>query len=134
MIVCGTAGTGKSYLISAIAHALGSTCVVTGTTGMAAFHTCGKTLHSALQLPIHSSSHRDLQGSSLHRLQLAMKNKSYMIIDKMSMMGLRMMAWVDKHLCQATGQMDVPLGGMSVILFGDFGHLAQAFILQCTRW
>ena len=46
-----------------------------------------------------------------------------MIIDEMSMMGLRMMAWVDKHLRQATGQMDVPLGGMSVILFGDFGQL-----------
>ena len=123
MIVCGTAGTGKSYVISAIAHALGSTCVLTGTTGMAAFHICGKTLHSALQLPIRSSSHRDLQGSSLHRLQLAMKDKSYLIIDEMSMIGLRMMAWLDKRLRQATGQMDVPLGGVSVKLFGDFGQL-----------
>lgn len=38
MIVCGTAGTGKSYLISAIAQVLGDTCVLTGTTGMAAFN------------------------------------------------------------------------------------------------
>lgn len=51
-----------------------------------------------------------------------MKDKSYMTIDEMSMMGLRMMAWVDKRLRQATGQMDVPLGGMSVILFSDFGQ------------
>ncbi len=123
MIVCGTAGTGKSYLICAIAHALGSMCVLTGTTGMAAFHICGNTLHSALQLPIRSSSYRDLQGSSLHRLQLTMKNKSYVIIDEMSMMGLRMMAWVDKRLRQATGQLDVPLGGVSVILLGDFAQL-----------
>lgn len=60
MIVCGTAGTGKSYLINAIAHALGSTCVLTGTTGMAAFHISGKMLHSALQLPIHSFSHSSM--------------------------------------------------------------------------
>lgn len=66
MIVCGTAGTGKLYLICAIANTLGTRCVLTGTTGMAAFHICGKTLHSTLQLPICSSTYRELQGSSLH--------------------------------------------------------------------
>ena len=65
MIVCGTAGTGKSYLISAIAGTLGSTCVLTGTTGMAAFNICGRTIHSTLQLPVNSSCFKDLQGNSL---------------------------------------------------------------------
>ena len=32
-------------------------------------------------------------------------------------------SWVDKHLGQATGKLDQPLGGICVILFGDFGHL-----------
>ena len=103
MIVCGTAGTGKSYLISAIAHALGSTCLLTATTGMAAYNICGKTIHSALQLPVRTS-YRDLQGSSLHRLQLEMKDISFIIIDEMSMIGQRMLAWIDKRLRQATGQ------------------------------
>ncbi len=59
MLVCGTAGTGKSYLISAIAHALGDACLLTGITGMASFNICGKTLHSALKLPIlHSNTCR----------------------------------------------------------------------------
>lgn len=62
MIICGTAGTEKSYLISAIAHTLGSACILTGTTGMAAFNICGSTVHSALKLPVHWSSHKDLQG------------------------------------------------------------------------
>ena len=123
MIACGTAGTGKSYLISAISHALGNKCVVTGTTGMAAFNICGKTLHSTLQLPIHSCKFRDLQGSSLHRLQLTMTNKSYLIIDEMSMMGQRMMAVIDKRLRQATAHLDTPLGGLSVLLLGDFAQL-----------
>ena len=123
MIICGTAGTGKSYLISAISNALGCTCVLTGTTGMAAFHICGRTLHSTLQLPVRTSSYKDLQGRSLHKLQLTMKNKFYLIIDEMSMLGQRMMAWVDKRLRQATGQLDIPFGGVSVILFGDFAQL-----------
>ena len=123
MIICGTAGTGKSYLISAIAQKLRSLCILTATTGMAAFNVCGQTLHSALQLPIRSYTFKDLQGSSLQRLQLTMKDKSYLIIDEMSMMGHRMMAMVDKRLRQATGLLHIPLGGISVILLGDFGQL-----------
>lgn len=122
MIVCGTAGTGKSYLISAISQALGSTCLLTGTTGMAAYNICGKTIHSALQLPVRTS-YRDLQGGSLHRLQLTIKDIAYIIIDEMSMIGQRMLAWIDKRLRQATGKLDTPLGGLSLILFGDFAQL-----------
>ena len=119
----GTAGTGKSYLIGAIAQLLNDHCILTGITGMASFNICGKTLHSALQLPVHQSSQRELQGATLQRLQLQLKDKHYLIIDEMSMMGHKMLAWVDKRLRQASGKLDSPLGGFSVILFGDFGQL-----------
>lgn len=39
------------------------------------------------------------------------------------MLGQRTMAWVDKRLRQATGHLEQPLGGFSVILIGDFGQL-----------
>lgn len=123
MIVSGTAGTGKSYLISAMAQLLKDSCLLTGTTGMASFNICGKTVHSALQLPVHRTSQHTLQGPALQRLQLRLKHKHYIIIDEMSMMGLRMLALVDKRLRQATGKLDSPLGGFTVILFGDFGQL-----------
>lgn len=45
MIICGTAGTGKSYLINAISQCLGEKCLLTGTTGIAAYNIGGKTLH-----------------------------------------------------------------------------------------
>lgn len=122
MLVCGTAGTGKSYLIIAIAHTLGELCLLTGTTGMASFNICGKTLHSALQLPIHSSM-QDLQGTALQRLQMATKKIQYLIIDEMSMLGHRMLAWIDKCLRQVTAQLHQPMGGISTILFGDFAQL-----------
>ena len=41
MIVSGTAGTGKSFLISVIAALLGESCLLTGTTRIAAFNICG---------------------------------------------------------------------------------------------
>lgn len=103
MIVCGTAGTGKSYLISAIAQTLDQSCILTGTTGMASFNICGKTLHSTLNLPVKSTTQQPLQGSALQRLQQNIKDKHYLIIDEMSMMGHRMLAWVDQRLRQATG-------------------------------
>ena len=69
------------------------------------------------------TSYRDLQGSSLHRLQLTIKDIAYIIIDEMSMIGRRMLAWIDKRLCQATGKLDTPLGGLTLIPFGDFAQL-----------
>ena len=123
MIVCGTAGTGKSYLINAISQALGDVCTLTGTTGIASYNICGKTLHSTLQLPINMSRQQDLKGSALQRLQLTMKKKQYILIDEMSMMGQKMFSWVDRRLRQATGKLEQPFGGISVIMFGDFAQL-----------
>lgn len=123
MLVCGTAGTGKLYLISTIAHVLGDACLLTSTTDMASFNTCGRALHSALKLPIHHSNKQDLQGNSLQRLQLIVKNVQYLVIDEMSMIGQRILAWVDKRLQKVTGQLNQLMGGLSVILFGDFGQL-----------
>ena len=108
VIASGTAGIGKSYLISAIAHLLGNHCLLTGTTGMASFNICGKTLHSTLKLPLQYNNAQDVLGSSLQQLQLTVKQSS--------MIGQKMLAWVDKRLRQATGKLECPFGGFSVLL------------------
>ena len=123
MIICGTAGTGKSYLINAISCLLNTLCCLTATTGIAAFHIHGVTIHSLLQLPIRGQNNTELQGSALMRLQEKLKNKKYIIIDEMSMLGQNSLTWIDRRLRQGTGQYDKPFGGMSVILIGDFGQL-----------
>ena len=80
MIVCGTAGTGKTFLINALKEVLGVKCLVTATTGIAAFSINGQMLHSAAQLPIYY--HRELQGESLQCLQLKLEGKAYLIVDE----------------------------------------------------
>jgi len=98
MVACGTAGTGKSYLINTICQCLGDKCILTGTIGMAAFNICGKTLHSTLKLPIHTNVEKDMQGSSLQKLQITFQHKAHIIIDEVEMLGQNTFAWVDKRL------------------------------------
>ena len=69
MLILGTAGTGKSFLIQAIAQLLQDKCLLTATTGIAAFHIGGITLHSALHLPIQKHNCNDLRGQTLAKLQ-----------------------------------------------------------------
>ena len=94
---------------------------MTATTGIAAFTIGGQTLHSAAQLPIRD--YCDLQGDALQRLQMRLEGKHYLIIDEMSMIGHRMMSWLDYRLRAGTGNQEKPFGGMSIILLGDFGQL-----------
>ena len=46
LIVSGTTGTGKSYLIGCLRALLGDVCYVAAPTGVAAFNIGGQTLHS----------------------------------------------------------------------------------------
>ena len=89
MMILGTAGTGKSYLIRALAQYLGSKCLITATTGIVAFNIGGITLHSALQLPVQSHNQNDLTGHSLASLQHKLSNIHFcnIIIDEVSMLG-----------------------------------------------
>ena len=78
---------------------------------------------TALQLPVRLHNNNDLQGTSLQRLQLRFSGKQYLITDEMSMLGQRTLAWFDKRLRQATGKLNDPLRGISVMFLGDFAQL-----------
>ena len=43
--------------------------------------------------------------------------------DENSMLGQHLLFWVERRLRQATGNLNVCLGGLSVIMIGDFGQL-----------
>jgi chromosomal replication initiation ATPase DnaA len=52
LLIIGEGGTGKSYLINAIRNYLKDSCIITATTGKAAFNINVITIHSFLKLPV----------------------------------------------------------------------------------
>lgn len=123
LIVSGTAGTGKSFLIHALRGLLQTQVRVAAPTGVAAFNVDGFTLLSLLHLPVRTEF-KDLQGEQLHNLQQAFSGVKYLIIDEISMVGRKMFAKIDSRLRQAfPHKSDEAFGGCSSILVGDFGQL-----------
>ena len=78
MIVSGTAGTRKTYLIHCIRLLLGDRVRVAVPTGVAAFNIDGHTLHSLLHLPT-KGEYKDLQGKCLHHMQQSRAGMHYLI-------------------------------------------------------
>ena len=76
MIVSGTAGTGKSYLIHCLRLLLQHQVMVAAPTGVAAFNIDGRTLHSLLSLPTRGEF-KDLEGERLTKLQQAFSQVRY---------------------------------------------------------
>ena len=77
MIVSGTAGTGKSYLIHCLRLILNNRLRLAAPTGVAAFNIEGYTLHSLLSLPV-KGDYKDLEGERLHRMQQTWSTSSLM--------------------------------------------------------
>ena len=123
IIVSGTAGTGKSYLINCLRLLLGDQLTVAAPTGVAAFIIDGKTLHTLLSLPTRGDF-KELEGNRLHQLQQQLSAVKYIIIDEISMVGRKIFGQIDRRLRQVYPHRAQELfGGCSVLLFGDFGQL-----------
>ena len=123
MVVTGTAGTGKSYLIQCIRLLLGDALKVAAPTGVASFIIEGTTLHSLFHLPTRGEF-KQLEGNRLQQLQQTMSSIRYIIIDEMSMVGRKVFGQIDRRLRQSfPHHAQEVFGGCSLLLFGDFGQL-----------
>ena len=97
MIISGTAGTGKSFLINCLKDLLKDKVRVAAPTGVAAFNVQGCTLHSLLQLPT-KDEFRELEGGQLQHLQDTLADVRYINIDEMSMVGRKIFGQIDRRL------------------------------------
>ena len=121
MLVLGTAGTGKLWLVYALSNLLGDHIRRAAPTGMTAFPIGGSTLHSLLCLPVPGG--KDLQGNSLKKLQARLAGLKYISIHELFMVSQVKMAWINRRLRQATGKTAGSLGGMSMLMTGNFEQL-----------
>ncbi len=122
LIVTGTAGTGKSYLIQCLRLLLGDSLRVAAPTGVTYFIIEGMTPLSLFHLP--TRGFKELEGNRLNQLQQVMSSIRYVIIDEMSMVGRKVFGQIDRRLRQAfPHHARQVFGGCSILLFGDFGQL-----------
>ena len=138
MFMTGGAGVGKSYATRAIFQAvtrihLGQAgvdfqkppVVVMAPTGTAAFNVAGYTIHGALGIPPNrnlAGPFLRLQSEKLARYQSEWENFRLVIIDEISMVGARMLLYIDWRLRQLKGN-DEPFGNVNVLAVGDLYQL-----------
>jgi len=123
----GPAGSGKTYVLNKYIQYLkerGVTAAVTASTGIAATHIGGMTIHSWSGIGIKdtlSDSDIDLLVQKEHLFKRYEKTK-VLIIDEVSMMHPEMFDALDR-LARAMKMNEKPFGGMQIVLSGDFFQL-----------
>ena len=127
VFLTGSAGSGKTYLLNQYIDFLKSKSVpvgITASTGIAATHLNGTTIHSWSGLGVRDN----LSETDLHNLlkksylKKKFKYVKVLIIDEISMLHSFQLDAVDK-ICRAFKQIDAPFGGLQIVLCGDFFQL-----------
>ncbi|KAK3922031.1 ATP-dependent DNA helicase [Frankliniella fusca] len=66
---------------------------------------------------------KPLEGEALRKFQDEMENVHFIFIDEFSMIGCRLLGWLEKRLREAKPRCDEPFGGLFVYLIGDIRQL-----------
>ncbi|MBI5405182.1 MAG: AAA family ATPase [Candidatus Kerfeldbacteria bacterium] len=131
IFLTGPAGSGKTYVLNAFIrelHRRRAIVSVTASTGIAATHLNGQTIHAWSGIGIHDS----LSSKELDRIVRSKKIRSrvqsaeVLIIDEISMLHGRQFAMVDT-VCRAIRKNGTPFGGIQVVVCGDFFQLPPVF-------
>ncbi len=109
MIISGTVGTEKSYLIKCLKKLLDDCLCVTAPTGVAAYNVDGYMLHSLLSIPV-TGDFKDLEGERLSALQESLCGIRYLITKVSS----RIFGLGRKVASDFTGST------LSILVFDDF--------------
>jgi hypothetical protein len=146
VFLTGEAGSGKTHVVNAYAaylreHEVGF--AVTASTGIAATHIRGMTIHSWSGIGIHSALTDDeVRRIAENRYVVKrIRKASVLIIDEISMLDGRILSLVER-VCRKARRSGLPWGGLQVVLVGDFFQLppvsvdgdAAQFAFQSSAW
>ena len=123
----GSAGSGKTYTLNQFIAWARQHCVsvaVTASTGIAATHINGQTIHSWSGIGIKDElTHSDITKLKKRKdIFRRITKTKVLIIDEISMIDAGLLDNVNK-ICQAIRESDAPFGGLQVILTGDLFQL-----------
>lgn len=127
VFLTGKAGSGKTYLLNQYIEYLkerGVGVAVTASTGIAATHIGGVTIHSWSGIGIKDKlTERDIDSMEQKPyLWKRFENTRVLVIDEVSMLHPHLLDMIDR-VCKAFKRSIEPFGGMQVVLCGDFFQL-----------
>ena len=122
VFLTGKAGTGKSYLLTALTKNTSKNYVILAPTGIAALHVNGQTIHSFFKFETRPYLPNDNGVEFLPKQNAIIKKLDLIIIDEVSMVRCDLMNAVDISLRRNTG-VDLPFGGKQLLLIGDLFQL-----------
>ncbi len=127
VFLTGEPGSGKTYLVNAYVEYLRAhhiTVAITASTGIAATHISGVTIHSWSGVGIRDRlSKTDLEIiTTTDRLAKQISGTDVLIIDEISMLDASVLEMVDE-VCKSIRRSAEPFGGLQVVLVGDFFQL-----------
>ncbi|MEO8785089.1 MAG: PIF1 family DEAD/DEAH box helicase [Candidatus Saccharimonadales bacterium] len=124
-LLTGAAGTGKTYLLRKFirrARKQGKAVSVTASTGLAATHLGGATIHSWAGIGVHDHLPKDhLKKISRQRRDIINKT-DILVIDEISMLHDFRLDIIDSVL-RSVRNSEQPFGGLQIVLCGDFFQL-----------
>ena len=124
MFLTGGAGTGKSFLLRRIVSTLPpNSTFVTASTGVAACHIGGYTLHSFAGIgTVPGTDEENVARASREGPAAKWRHFSHLIIDEISMVDGQLFDQLE-YVARAIRGNQKPFGGIQLILTGDFFQL-----------
>lgn len=143
LLLTGLAGTGKSFTLSRWleeAKRVGMNVAVTASTGIAATHIEGKTIHSWAGVGIGKKSAAAITNGHYWKKYVywTIRNTDALVIDEISMLDGEILDLVS-DVCAIAKRKDEPFGGMQVVFVGDMGQLPpveehKGFPFEASCW
>lgn len=146
VMLTGSAGSGKTHLLRDFikeAKASGKNVSVTATTGLAASHLGGNTIHSWSGIGIHDYVPDNFYEHLSKTRRDTIKKTDVLIIDEISMLHHYRLDMVDEIARIVRERQDEPFGGIQIVLCGDFFQLPpvsrgdqprSAFVVDSASW
>ena len=125
-LITGPAGTGKTFVLNQfvrLAKHQGKHVSVTATTGLAATHLGGTTIHSWSGIGVHDSLPNNFVDHIAKGRREIIESTDVLIIDEISMLHDYRLDMVDEVCRLVRKQPDKPFGGIQVVMSGDFFQL-----------
>src|SRR6478735_6075373 len=125
VMLTGPAGAGKTYVLNQFirqAKSDGKHVSVTATTGLAATHLGGNTIHAWSGIGVHDELPADFEDYLLKTRRDIIETTDVLVIDEISMLHDYRLDMVDT-VARAVRDDDRPFGGIQVVLCGDFFQL-----------